>query len=153
MFIYVCHKGNRFLENNFEYDFHSDEYKQYFAAKHLKYKLVVKVICPNDAGQDIEIFVNSNITSHEPRSKDNVFFLLLHQSAIDNCVEMLNSLNKIQLAISHLERCKNILHEKVPLHKQQTYHFFFITKKHQIFPVDSKCNKDVVKTIMMQSKK
>ena len=73
--------------------------------------------------------MNTNHTRHEPGSKGDVFFLLLHQSAIDNCAEMLSNMNNIQLVVSHSERCKNILHEKVPLHEQRTYRFFLDHKE------------------------
>ena len=73
--------------------------------------------------------MNTNHTGHEPGSKGDVFFLPLHQSAIDNCAEMLSNMNNIQLAVSHSERCENILREKVPLHEQRTYRFFLDHKE------------------------
>ena len=123
VFIYVCHRGTRFSGKKLEYDLHTDKQRQCSIAKHVGCKFAVKVICPNDIEQDIEIFVNTNHTGHESGSKGDVF-LPLHQSAIDNCVEMLSNMNNIQLAVSHSERYGNILCEKVPLHEQQTYRFF-----------------------------
>ena len=124
VFIYMCHQGTRFLGKKLEHDHHTDKQRQCSIAKHVGCKFAVKVICSNDTEQDIEIFVNTNHIGHELGSKGDVFFLLLYQSAIDNCAEMLNNLNNIQLVVSHLERCKNILHEKVPLYEQQRYCFF-----------------------------
>ena len=124
VFICVCHRCTRFLGKKLEYDHHTDKQRQCSIAKHVGCKFVVKVICSNNTDQDIEIFVNTNHTGYEPRSKGNVFFLPLHQSAIDNCAEMLSNLNNIQIVVSHLERCKNILREKVSLHEQRTYRFF-----------------------------
>ena len=129
VFIYVCHRGTRFSGKKLEYDHHTDMQRQCSIAKHVGCKFAIKVICPNDTEQDIEIFVNTNHTSHEPESKDDVFFLSLHQSAIDNCAEMLSYLNNIQLAVFHSERCENILFEKVPLHEQRTYCFFLNHKE------------------------
>ena len=118
VFIYVCHRGTKFLEKNLESHLHTDKQRLCSIAKHVGCKFAVKVICPHDIQQNIEIFVNTNHTSHELRYKGDVFFLSLHQSAIDNCAEMLSNLNNIQLVVSHLKRCKNILREKVPLHEQ-----------------------------------
>ena len=129
VFIYVCHRGTRFSGIKPEYDLHTDKQKQCSIAKHVGCKFAVKVICPNDTEQDIEIFVNTNHTGHEPGSKGDVFFLPLHQSAIDNCAEMLSNMNEIQLAVSHSERCENILRKKVPLHVQRTYCFFLDHKE------------------------
>ena len=42
---------------------------------------------------------------------------------------MLSNMNNIQLAVSHSERCENILRKKVPLHEQQTYRFFLDHKE------------------------
>ena len=42
--------------------------------KHVECKSTVKIICLNDVGQDIKIFLNTNHTGHEPGSKDDVFF-------------------------------------------------------------------------------
>ena len=105
------------MGKNLEHGHHTDKQRQCSVAKHVGCKFAVKVICSNDTEQDIEIFVNTNHTSHEPGSKADVFFLPLHQSTIDNCAEMLSNLNNIQLDVSHLERCENILREKVPLHE------------------------------------
>ena len=108
----------RFSGKNLEHDHHTDKQRQCSIAKHVGCKFSVKVICSNDTEQDIEIFVNTNHTGHEPGSKADIFFLPLHQSAIDNCAKMLSNLNNIQLVVSHSERCENILREKVPLHEQ-----------------------------------
>ena len=129
VFIYVCHQGTRFLGKELEHDHHTDKQRQCFIAKHVGCKFAVKVICPNDTKQDIEIFVNINHTSHEPGSKGDGFFLPLHQSAIDNCAKMLSNLNNIQLVVSHSKMCENILLKKVSLHEQQTYRFFLDHKE------------------------
>ena len=126
---YTCATEARGFGKKPEYNLHTDKQRQCSIAKHVGCKFAIKVICPNDIEQDIEVFVNTNHTGHEPGSKDDVFFLPLHQSAIDNCAEMLSNMNNIQLAVSHSERCENILREKVPLHEQQTYCFFLNHKE------------------------
>ena len=78
VFIYICHRDTKFLEKNLEHDHHTDKQKQCSIAKHVGCKFVVKIICPNDTEQDIEIFVNINHTSHEPWSKGDVLFLPVH---------------------------------------------------------------------------
>ena len=117
------------MRKKLEHDHHTNKQRQCSIAKHVGCKFAVKVICSNDIEQDIEIFVNTNHIGHEPGSKSDVFFLLLHQSAIDNCVEMLSNLNNIQLVVSHSERYKNILREKVSLYEQRTYRFFLDNKE------------------------
>ena len=129
MFIYVCHQSTKFLEKNLEPHLHTDKQRQCSITKHVGCKFAVKVICPHDIEQNIEILMNTNHTDHELGSKGDVFLSPLYQSAIDNCAKVLSNLNNIQLAISHLERCKNVLREKVPLHEQQTYHFFLDHKE------------------------
>ena len=116
VFIYVCHRCMRFSEKKLEHDHHTDKQRKCSNAKHIGCKFAVKVICPNHIG-------------HEPRSKSDVFFLPLHQNAIDNCAEMLSNLKNIQLVVSHLERCENILCEKVPLLEQRTYRIFLDHKE------------------------
>jgi hypothetical protein len=55
----------------------------------------MKVVEPINEGIDIEVFINIGHNRHEPDSKTDGYFLLVHQSAINNCDEMLRNLNNI----------------------------------------------------------
>ena len=95
VFIHVCHQGTKSLKKNLDDNLHTDKQWQCSIANHIGYKFAVKVICLDDTEQDIEIFVNTNHTSHELESKGDVFFLPLYQSEKDICAKMLSNLNNI----------------------------------------------------------
>jgi hypothetical protein len=103
---------------------HNDGVSQRSTAKYVGCSFRVKIVEPIEEGLDIEIFINTEHNGHEPGSKTNCYFLPVHQSAIDNCTEMLRNLNNIQLALAYLKRCANILFQKALVHEQKTFRFF-----------------------------
>jgi len=111
-------------------------------------KFYVKVIYLNEEGREIVIHVNTEYHGHESGSMTDCYFLLVHQSVVSICVEMLKNLNNIQLTLAYSKRCEEILCESVSLHEQKIFRFFLIQKKHLSSRIVFKCKKGVVKMTM-----
>jgi hypothetical protein len=76
-------------------DDNNDGVRQHSTRQYAGCNFWVKVVEPIKEGLDIEIFINMGHNGHEPSLKTDGYFLHVHQSAIDNCVEMLRNLNNI----------------------------------------------------------
>jgi hypothetical protein len=74
---------------------HNDGVRQRSTTKYVGCNFRVKIVEPIEEGLNIEVFINTEHNGHEPGSKTDCYFLPVHQSAIDNCAEMLRNLNNI----------------------------------------------------------
>jgi hypothetical protein len=109
-------------------------------------KFHIKIIRADEDGHDIEVHVNLHHDGYEPRSGADAYFLLVHQSAKDNCAEMLSNLNNINFALAYLRRCENILWNQAPLHEQCTFRFFLdpveVSNLSYHLQIQERCNED-----------
>jgi hypothetical protein len=126
--IYACHRG-KFRGKTMLDDDHNDGVRQQSTAKYVGCNFRMKIVEPIKEGLDIKVFINTEHKGHESGSKTDCYFLPVHQSAIDNCAEMLRNSNTIQLALAYSKRCANILFQKAPVHEQKTFRFFFGSKR------------------------
>ena len=129
MVIYICHRGRKFQGKTCEDDSDGNRVRQCSTAKYVGCKFCVRVLYLVEEGQDLEVHVNAEHRGHEPGSKTDSYFLPIHQSAVDNCAEMLRNLNNIQFALVHSKRCEEILRQAAPLHEQKTFRFFLDPKE------------------------
>lgn len=127
--IYVCHRGRKPRNTINDTDGTSDRLRQHSTTKYMGCKSYIKIIYPDEEGLDIQIHVNAEHNGHELGSKEDCYFLPVHQSAINSCSEMLGNLNNIQFALAYSTRCENILCEKAPLHEQNIFRFFLDPKE------------------------
>jgi hypothetical protein len=122
--VYVCHCGRKFRGKAFNIDDTNDRIRQRSSEKFVGCKFLVKIICGDGEGQEIEVHVNPHHNGHEPGSQSDAYFLPVHHSAKENCAEMLSNLNNIKFALTYLRRCENVLRDRAPLHEQRTFRFF-----------------------------
>jgi hypothetical protein len=145
--VYVCHRGRKFRGKAFNIDDTNDRIRQRSSEKFVGCKFLVKIIRGDGEGQEIEVHVNPYHNGHEPRSQSDAYFLPVHHSAKENCIEMLSNLNNIKFALAYSRRCENILRDRVPLHEQKTFRFFLDLVKHPTCHIIFKGKKDAMRTI------
>lgn len=133
---------------------HNDGVRQRSTTKYVGCSFRVKIVEPIEEGLDIEVFINTKHNEHEPGSKIDCYLLPVHQSAIDNCAEILRNLNNIQLALAYSKKCANILFQKALVHEQKTFWFFLDPKEasnllYRLQKKERSCNEDDYRAVKL----